>query len=257
MVERSDLQIIDKKTFNEAQKLIKSRYDAFHCAKCRQSSKHLFSTVIRCKECGYSFERCDRKYKTHAIKWICSKRYGYGTDCCSNTITIDEEDLIEVLDQYLLERFKQKDKLIQEVTKAFNEKYANSSDQKSEKEYNKELEELERKKDKYIELYVAEVISKKELDEKLAPVNHRMKVVEGELELIKNQIGKADHLKSIIETTIKSMGNFTSVRNMTNGELKRIVEKIEVDKEGKIQIFLRLATEMDLDDTLQVWYSST
>ena len=257
VVERSDLQIIDKKTFNEAQKLIKSRYDAFHCAKCRQSSKHLFSTVIRCKECGYSFERCDRKYKTHAIKWICSKRYGYGTDCCSNTITIDEEDLIEVLDQYLLERFKQKDKLIQEVTKAFNEKYANSSDQKSEKEYNKELEELERKKDKYIELYVAEVISKKELDEKLAPVNHRMKVVEGELELIKNQIGKADHLKSIIETTIKRMGNFTSVRNMTNGELKRIVEKIEVDKEGKIQIFLRLATEMDLDDTLQVWYSST
>ena len=60
VVERPDLQIIDMETFEQAQQIMKSRGRAFKVDKQRQSNKYLFSTLIKCKECGWSFRRVVR-----------------------------------------------------------------------------------------------------------------------------------------------------------------------------------------------------
>ena len=52
MVDRPDLRIIDPETFEQAQQIMKSRGKAFKVDKERQSNKYLFSTLIKCKECG-------------------------------------------------------------------------------------------------------------------------------------------------------------------------------------------------------------
>lgn len=68
MVERSELRIIDDETFEKAQEILRSRHDAFNMTRERQSNKHLFSTLIKCKECGWSFRRSVRKYKNTYIR---------------------------------------------------------------------------------------------------------------------------------------------------------------------------------------------
>ena len=72
VVERPDLQIIDMETFEQAQQIMKSRGRAFKVDKQRQSNKYLFSTLIKCKECGWSFRRVVRTYKNTYVRWVCS-----------------------------------------------------------------------------------------------------------------------------------------------------------------------------------------
>ena len=63
VTERPELRIIDDEVFEQAQKILHSRNQAFNLNHERQSNKYLFSTLIKCKECGWSFRRTVRKYK--------------------------------------------------------------------------------------------------------------------------------------------------------------------------------------------------
>ena len=44
----------------------------------------------------------------------------------------------------------------------------------------------------------------------------------------------------ILGNTFKAVEDITDVHQMTNEQLKQIIQKIEVDKEGNVDIFLRL-----------------
>ncbi|WP_303035778.1 recombinase family protein, partial [Bacteroides acidifaciens] len=55
VTDRADLRIIEPEQFDRAQEILHGRHDTFKITRERQSNKHLFSTLIRCKECGWSF----------------------------------------------------------------------------------------------------------------------------------------------------------------------------------------------------------
>lgn len=82
VVERPELRIIEDETFEKAQEILRGRHDAFNLSHERQSNKHLFSTLIKCKECGWSFRRTVRTYKNTYVRWVCSGRNGRGVDSC-------------------------------------------------------------------------------------------------------------------------------------------------------------------------------
>ena len=101
VVERPELRIIDDKTFEKAGETLHSRHASFNMKHERQSNKYLFSTLIKCKECGWSFRRTVRTYKNTYVRWVCSGHNGRGADSCPNAVTVDEDELIEVLQEYL------------------------------------------------------------------------------------------------------------------------------------------------------------
>ena len=76
VVDRPDLRIIRPEVFELAQQIMADRGQAFKVDKERQSNKHLFSTLIKCKECGWSFRRTVRTYKNTYVRWVCSGREG-------------------------------------------------------------------------------------------------------------------------------------------------------------------------------------
>ena len=83
---------------------MKGRYDAFHLSGKRQSNKYLFSTLIRCKECGRSFRRLERHFTNNTyIRWVCSSRNGDGIEACKNASKIKEDELLAAIRQYLLQ----------------------------------------------------------------------------------------------------------------------------------------------------------
>ena len=110
VVERTELRIIDDQTFEKAGETLHSRHASFNMKHERQSNKYLFSTLIKCKECGWSFRRTVRTYKNTYVRWVCSGHNGRGADSCPNAVTVDEEELIEVLQEYFAEVLKQKQK---------------------------------------------------------------------------------------------------------------------------------------------------
>ena len=110
VTERPELRIIEDEMYEQAQKILRSRHQAFHINHERQSNKYLFSTLIKCKECGWSFRRTVRKYKNTYVRWVCSGHNGRGADSCPNAVTLDEEELIEVLQEYFSNVLKNKRK---------------------------------------------------------------------------------------------------------------------------------------------------
>ena len=258
VVERPELRIIEDETFEKAQEILRGRHDAFNLSHERQSNKHLFSTLIKCKECGWSFRRTVRTYKNTYVRWVCSGRNGRGADSCPNKTVVDEEELIEVLQEYFTNVLKQKKKVIAHVVNEFQRVYkAKDENVEYEKELNAELAKLQKTRQKYMDMYTDDLISREELNEKIGGSRQEMERIENELKMVSYHLTKGEQLENILNNTFKEIEDITDVHQMTNQQLKRLIQKIEVDKDGNVDIYLRLLGDLGLDESVLIKENET
>lgn len=59
------------------------------------------------------------------------------------------------------------------------------------------------------------------------------------------------------DNTFKEIEDITDVHQMTNQQLKRLIQKIEVDKEGNVDIYLRLLGDLGLDESVLIEENET
>ena len=250
---RPELRIIEDETFDRAQEILKGRHDSFKMTHERQSNKYLFSTLIKCKDCGWSFRRTVRQYKNTYIRWVCSGHNGRGADSCPNAITVDEEELIQVLQEYFQDVLSKKKKVIDYVIKEFQRVYkAKDENVEYEKELTTELNRLRKAREKYMDMYTDDLISREELNEKIGGMRKEIDRLENELKMVSYNLTKGEQLEAILNSTFKEMADITDVHEMTNTQLKRLVNKIEVDKDGNVDIYLRLIGDLGLDETVLI-----
>lgn len=253
VTDRPDLRIIEPEQFDKAQEILSGRHGAFNMKRERQSNKYLFSTLIKCKECGWSFRRTVRTYKNTYIRWVCSGRNGRGADSCPNTVTVDEEELIQALEDYFSDMLKSKKKIIDHVVKEFSKVYkAKDENVNYEKELEDKLAKLKKTRQKYMDMYTDDLITREELNEKIGGMKTEMERLENELKLVEYNLDKGDQLEGVIQKTFKNIADITSVRDMTNEQLKQIIQKIEVDKDGNVDIYLRLFGDLGLEENVLI-----
>ncbi|MBQ4100607.1 MAG: recombinase family protein [Oscillospiraceae bacterium] len=250
---RPELKIVDDEIFELAQEIIQSRTNSFNQKNERQSNKHLFSTLIKCKECGWSFRRTVRTYKNTYVKWVCSNRNGRGVDSCHNAITVDEDELIEVLQNYFSEVLKSKKNVIAYVVNEFQRVYKAKDDNlEYENQLNKDLAKLQKTRQKYMDMYTDDLISREELNQKIGGARKEIERIEKELQIVSYNLNKGEQLEDIINRTFKTLEDITDVRELSNAELKKIIQKIEVDKDGNVDIHLRLLGDLGLDNSVLI-----
>lgn len=216
----------------------------------RQSNKYLFSTLIRCKECGWSFRRLERKYRNTYVRWVCSGRNGKGSDSCPNATTIDEGELIKVLSDYFAHILSQKKGVMDYVVNEFEKIYKTKDENVNyEKQLQEELDKIKYNRQKYMDMYTDDLISREELNEKIGGSRKRIEQLENELKLVSYQITKREQLESILLKTFKQIEDIADVSQMANAQLRKIIQKIEVDKDGNVDIYLKLFGELGLNDS--------
>lgn len=253
VADRPDLKIIEPEQYEKAQEILHQRYNAFHMKRERQSNKHLFSTLIKCKECGWSFRRSVRTYKNTYIRWVCSGHNGRGVECCPSAVTIDEDDLIHLIEEYFENLLKEKKNVINHIIDEFTKVYKEKDDNINyEKELTAQLDRQQKIRQKYMDMYTDDLISREELKQKIGGLKKEVERLENELKLIQFNLDKREQLEDIIKKTFKNIEDITSVRDMTNEELKQIIQKIEVDKEGNTDIYLRIFGDIGLDDSVLI-----
>ena len=258
VTDRPDLRIIEPEQFDRAQEILHGRHDTFRIKHERQSNKYLFSTLIKCKECGWSFRRTVRTYKNTYVRWVCSGHNGKGADSCPNAVTVDEDELIRALEEYFAGLLKAKKNIISYVVKEFTKIYKAKDDNENyEKGLNDQLARLKKTRQKYMDMYTDDLISRQELNEKIGGMKSEMERLENELKLVQYNLDKGDQLEDIIKKTFQSIEDITSVRDMTNEQLKKIIQKIEVDKEGNVDIYLRLFGDLGLDENILICNNET
>lgn len=253
VTDRPDFRIIEPEQFDKAQAILAGRHGAFNMKKERQSNKYLFSTLIKCKECGWSFRRMVRTYKNTYVRWVCSGHNGRGADSCPNAVTIDEEELIQALEEYFAEMLRAKKGIIDHVVKEFIKIYkAKDENEDYEKELNDKLARLKKTRQKYMDMYTDDLISREELNEKIGGMKSEVEKLENDLKLVQYNLNKGDQLEDIIKMTFRNIEDIVSVRDMTNEQLKQIIQKIEVDKDGNMDIYLRLFGDLGLDKNVLI-----
>ena len=242
VVERPDLQIVDKETFDQAQRIMTERGKAFKVNKERHSNKYLFSTLITV-----------RTYKNTYIRWVCSGHNGKGVDSCPNAVTVDEEELIEVLQEYFARLLEGKKQVVQYVISEFQKVYrARDENLNYEKELTAQLDKLQRTRQKYMDMYADDLISREELNDRIGGMRQEIERLENERKMVSYHLTKGEQLEAILHQTFREIEDITDVRQMTNAQLKRIIQKIEVDKDGTVDIYLRLLGNLGLDETILI-----
>lgn len=242
VIDKPELKIIETNQFKKAQIIMKKRENNFCLNKQIYSNKHLFSTLIKCKDCGYSFRRIVRTYKNTYIKWVCSKRNIKGLNSCENEIVLNEIELIDKIENYFDGILKNKKVIINNVLKNFIDIYDNN---KYENELKVKINKLNNVRKKYIDLYVDEFINKNELKNKLYKIDEEILYNKGKLNLIEFNDNKKEYFKNIISDIFNDIEKVTSLKNMTNIQLRKIINKIEVSNDGTIDIYLNLFKEID------------
>jgi DNA invertase Pin-like site-specific DNA recombinase len=242
---RPDLRIIDQDQFEQAVKLLEERRDTVS----RPSTKHLFSTLIRCGDCGWSFRRSVRVYKNTYVKWVCSSRNVRGADSCANRTVVDEDELLDALRDYFVGVLNGRKSITSYIVGEFNRRYKTRGD---DGELQQKLSKLQRSRQRYMDMYADELITRQELNDKLGSMKDEIARLENEKKLLTLQMSKGEQLEGILKKTFDTIESVTDVRQLTNTQLKRIIQKIEVGRDGNINIYLRLLGGLGLEDTVLV-----
>lgn len=249
IVQRPDLRIIEPEFFKKTRKMAEERTQMLAMSG-RQSNKHLFSTLIKCTDCGCTFRRMVQHYKNTYIRWVCSGRNAKGADTCPNKTVIDEMELIQSLQTYFEGMFENKDDIVRQVKAEFLRIYQSKDDSiNQEAQLMDKLSKLQKTRQKWMNMYDDDLISREELKSKMSQVNKEVEKAEGELKIVNYNLGKSDQLEELLHRTFQIANDAISVDSLTNAQLKQIVQKIEVDHSGNCDVYLRLFGELGLGET--------
>src|SRR5699024_5357726 len=82
------------------------------------------------------------------------------------------------------------------------------------------------------------------------PLNEDIARLERELKLITSEIKEKDVLEKELTKTIRTVDDILNNKTITNAMLKTIIDVIEVDSEGNVEVRLKLLNEIGSQPTV-------
>ncbi len=237
IAERPELRIVSDEQFLLAGRIREERNRRFRSEHKRQSSRYLLSTLIRCRECGWSFRRVSRTYRHTYVRWVCGRRNGQGADQCGNAASIEEDELLDQLDRYFRSLVRDKKRAAQTLRQELKRAASGGEDAGAErKRLQGRMARLEQARRKYLDLYADDLITRQELDRRLGDTREEM----GELEAQLGQLEQAARggVDGMIEQVLEDLDGLLSVRNLNNAQLRQLVARIEADRDGNVDVYL-------------------
>ncbi|QHQ60046.1 recombinase family protein [Anaerocolumna sedimenticola] len=244
IIANPDLRIISDAVFIKAKQIRNKRMNAF--PKDTGSSRYILSQLVKCKCCGSTFRRLVRTYKNTYVTWVCNGRNSNGTNFCSNTTSIDEIKLLDSIKSYFITILKNNPETCRNFLKEYNKKLKRKerfSDK--EKENAARINKLNREKQKYMEMYANDILTMEELKNKINSIYEKIKECRQtvqEIRKIYNPPACNLELPLYLEELFKD-SNAASVLLLRN-----LLDRIEVDINGNIDIYLGVYSDMKEKD---------
>ena len=115
-----------------------------------------------------------------------------------------------------------------------------------------EIDRIEAHREKYMNMYTDDLITREQLNEKIGGTKERLQELQKELKRAKLHITKYDQLDSILQKTFCDIEKLITLKEMTNGQLRKIIDGIEVDHEGNVDIHLKLYDRIGLSENVLI-----
>lgn len=240
VLQRPEYQIVDNVSFDGAKRILASRVNEFKLGGKRASMKYPLSNLIYCKECGYAYRRVKRQYAkggTTYVRWACSKRNAQGKDACSNKTILSEEQLTSTLMRYIDGMLADRIQVKKDAIRLIKKRLSKYEDQGDGVILLSELSKLKKKKARYMEMYSEELITLEEV--KVVTQSINLKISDLKDEMLKREVPLQDKvIAEKMASNLISWGSVSRHLHLQNKEYKKIVKRIDVDKEGRVTIQL-------------------
>ena len=237
--DRKEWGIVTEEEFSKAQKILSQRMEKYSndhpCG--RTSSQYPFSTLIRCKHCGYSFSRrtIKRDYGYY-VRWVCTGRNIHSSAFCDNATKIKEDELLEAIREYFVGFIKNERDFLKKYKKQMENEYRNDNVQSLRRKYQNEILSLDDKKQKYKNMYISEIITIGELKKKVSDFDKAIFDLQKKILDCESQ---NSFKEQTVDDVYGKINEMLSCENFSNPALKEIIDYIEVDNEGTVNVILK------------------
>jgi hypothetical protein len=96
-------------------------------------------------------------------------------------------------------------------------------------------------------MFEADIITLDELKDRTLDLNVAIKKLENEIAVLKGSTSTFDRLETIVKKYCGSINDVLSTENLDNVMLKKVIDKIVVNEDGKIKVYLKLFKDLELD----------
>ena len=247
--QRPSWAIVTPEIFQKAQEIMEERRIQYDCGEpfrdARYSSKHVFSTLIKCEHCGRSFTRKTYTYVNTRVYWRCVTNDQYTAEKCDNRVILDEPELIEELRKYFASLIEDKDVFVTSILASLDKQLPEAQNpEQAKQEIESKRKKLLGKKDRYQEMYANDLISMAELKDKLAGIAEELKAVDLGLEQIAQSAQIISNAEQIIQHYRQEILRFLELETVTNMDMRRIIDHISVNKNGNVRVVLKKFEDM-------------
>lgn len=247
--DRPEWAIVSPERFHQVQEQLNVRRRQYHCGEscqgARYSSKHVFSTLIRCEQCGRSFCRKQYTYTNTRTYWKCITNDQYTAQHCDNHVTVEEDELIAELKNDLTALIRNKDDFTAQILADIKQQQPEKQDSCDLSKMEKQRKELLYKKVKYQEMYAADLITLKELKDKIDSITVKLTALDRELKRCK--CFREDQRKNgqLDVCYIQEIERFLSLESVSNVDLRKLIDHIGVNPNGTVGIYLKKFDDFD------------
>ena len=260
--------IIAKEVFEAVQKEI-DRRSKYKDQKTKYSNRYVWSGKIECGNCGSKFKRriWHKGKASETTVWQCGTNIKYGAEKINkagekvgcNTTTVHEVVLEEVLKSILRDVIKKKEEIICNLEKAIFKVLEENKAESQIKDIKAQISRIENRKEKLIDLYADEAISKSEFKTRNDEYNRQLDTLSDkfkECETINAKLKEEKNLLAKIKTTIKKL---TNVEVFSEEVCKELLNKIIVYDRNHFKVILNgnLEKEVYFDKEEYVHLSKT
>lgn len=247
--------IISKEIFDKATDIRENR-TSHKQNKGRYLGKTDYAGIVICGKCGTSYQACGTsKTKTKVTRYFaCRCKYRYDTEngipkCDNPTIRQDSLDELLTSTSYSFRRWTRVRNGLKEL-KRIRDILESRIDRDNELEIlevEKQIAEINEKKGKLLDLYIDDIFSKEQLDERVQPLETALKEQEERLRLLSktnedlfNDISEINDIILVFEEENKILqdeannGNIAS--KYSRKELLRDIDNIVVSEDGSLTL---------------------
>lgn len=242
--DRPEWAIISPEAYQRAQSIIKQRRvqygNEYTHRTGRYSGRHLFSTLIRCEECGMSFSRRVIHYQhSDYIYWRCPTNNEYTAKRCPNNTIVREDALIQTLSDYLQTLISDKETLAQTLAQKYGTQLSQEAQTVDVKALESKKIKFQKKLEKYMDMYTNDVISMDVLKDKTVSIKESIEVINDQLIAANGQEQQVMTIDEMVEKVCDVIKNFLSLDSATNQDLRKIIDVISVSKDKRVTIQLK------------------
>ena len=242
--QRPEWAIVSPEVFQKAQEIMESRRIQYASGEpfreARYSSRHVFSSLIKCEHCGRSFTRKTYTYVNTRVYWHCVTNDQYTAERCDNCVSLNEPDLIRELRHYFSSMISNRETFIASILSSLEEKLPKQDNSRQIcRSIETKRKKLLSKKERYQEMYANDLLSLSSLKIKLDQIADELNCLDKDLDQIEQVSSKQHNAEKIMRRYAEAITQFLELDTVTNMDMRRMIDHISVDKEGNVRIVVK------------------